>query len=253
MVFLEQSIEKVINIKRMIIDEDKLTRLCEKIGFKFNDTLTLENAFVHRSYLNENKSKGLKNNERLEFLGDAVLELVVTEYLYNKFEDKNEGELTAIRSALVKGVTISKVSKELGFEELILLSEGEKRGSDKARGLILANCFESVIGALYVDSGIEQARNFITKYLIEKNLEDILNNELFIDPKSKFQEVVQEKFKETPKYQLLSQEGPDHDKKFVCGVYINNNLVAQGSGKSKNLAEQEAAKAALDLDIDKIL
>ncbi|OQA51964.1 MAG: Ribonuclease 3 [candidate division WS2 bacterium ADurb.Bin280] len=237
----------------MIINKEELEAIQEKIGVKFNDETVLENAFVHRSFLNENRSAGLKNNERLEFLGDAVLELVVTEYLFEKFENKNEGELTSIRSALVKGVTISAVSRDLGFEQAILLSEGEKQGSQKARSLIMANCFEAVIGAIYIDSGIESAKKFIINNLVEAYLDDILENELFIDPKSKFQEIVQEKYKQTPKYQTISQEGPDHDKKFVCGVYIFEKLIAKGSGKSKNLAEQEAASEALKLDLNQIL
>lgn len=174
----------------MIINSDKIAAIQERIDVKFNNEEILENAFVHRSFLNENKSAGLKNNERLEFLGDAVLELVVTEYLFEKFQNKNEGELTSIRSALVKGVTISEVSRDLGFEDAILLSEGEKQGSQKARSLIMANCFEAVIGAIYIDSGIQNAKKFIIKNLVDKYLDDILRNELFIDPKSKFQEMV---------------------------------------------------------------
>lgn len=237
----------------MIINSDKIAAIQERIDVKFNNEEILENAFVHRSFLNENKSAGLKNNERLEFLGDAVLELVVTEYLFDKFRNKSEGELTSIRSALVKGVTISEVSRDLGFEDAILLSEGEKHGSQKARSLIMANCFEAVIGAIYIDSGIENAKKFIIKNLVDKHLDNILKNELFIDPKSKFQEMVQEKYKQTPNYQTLSQEGPDHDKKFVCGVYVFEKIIAKGEGKSKNLAEQEAATQALKLDHEQIL
>lgn len=222
-----------------------LVDLSKKIGVNFRDINILENAFVHRSYLNENRSAGLNNNERLEFLGDAVLELVVTKFLFDKYPDKSEGELTALRSALVRGKTLSEVSASLGFEEYLLLSEGEKNGSQKARSLILANCMEAVIGAIYLDSGYDTASIFIERQLIDKNLENILSEKLYIDPKTEYQEIIQERSKETPKYELIEENGPDHDKKFVCGVKVGGKIIATGIGRSKSQAEQDAASNAL--------
>lgn len=245
MEFWVQYIGRAVDITKRMMNDSEFRKLGERIGANFNDIEILKSAFVHRSYLNENKSAGLRSNERLEFLGDAVLELVVTDFLYKKYTDKPEGELTAIRSALVKGKTLSEVSSSLGFGEFLLLSEGEKEGSDKAKSLILANCMEAVIGALYLDSGIKDVKSFIENHIIKNNLDNILEKKLYIDPKSEYQEVIQEKYKETPKYELISEDGPDHDKKFVCGVRVGGKIVAKGSGRSKNSAEQDAAKNAL--------
>lgn len=223
-----------------------ISEIEDKIGISFSNAETLENAFVHRSFLNENRSSGLESNERLEFLGDAVLELAVTKQLYNKFTDKSEGELTAIRSALVKGKTLSELSASLGFVEYLLLSEGEKNGSEKAKSLILANCMEAVIGAIYIDKGFEEAEKFVNKFLTLKYLDNIIDNKLYIDPKSEYQEIIQEKYRETPKYELIEEDGPDHDKKFVCGVRVGGELTATGTGCSKSRAEQDAAQNALE-------
>lgn len=223
-----------------------ISEIEDKIGISFSNAETLENAFVHRSFLNENRSSGLESNERLEFLGDAVLELAVTKQLYNKFTDKSEGELTAIRSALVKGKTLSELSASLGFVEYLLLSEGEKNGSEKAKSLILANCMEAVIGAIYIDKGFEEAEKFVNKFLTLKYLDNIIDNKLYIDPKSEYQEIIQEKYRETPKYELIEEDGPDHDKKFVCGVRVGEELIATGAGCSKSRAEQNAAQNALE-------
>lgn len=224
----------------------KINNLLEKIGVDFKNKALFENAFIHRSFLNENRSSELESNERLEFLGDAVLELAVTKQLYKKYDSKNEGELTSLRSALVKGKTLSQVAEKLGFGDYLMLSEGEKNGSEKAKSLILANCMEAVIGAIFLDQGIEEAEKFINKFIIEPNLEKILDEKLYIDPKSEYQEIMQEKFRETPKYELIEEDGPDHDKKFVCGVKIAGEIKATGTGRSKSQAEQDAAQNALE-------
>lgn len=219
-----------------------------KVKFKNKDLLT--QAFIHRSYLNEHPTFHLNHNERLEFLGDAVLELVVTEYLYNNYPNP-EGELTNWRSALVKGETISKIARDLGFNDYIMLSRGEAKSEGKARNLILANCFEAFVGALYLDGGFKPAQKFIESFLIIK-LEEIIDKGLHIDAKSKFQELAQEKTSITPRYDVISESGPDHSKVFVIGCYLDEKLYGKGEGRSKQEAEQKAAKNALKkLEINK--
>lgn len=225
--------------------KNNILNLAKKINLKFNNFELFENAFVHRSYLNENPSFKLKNNERLEFLGDAVLELAVTRYLYDNFPNP-EGELTAIRSALVRGKNLANISEKLGVFDCLYLSLGEKKGSDKARGLIMANCLEAIIGAIYLDLGIDKVSSFIRKNVVDPHLKNILDEKLYIDSKSQFQEIVQERDKITPVYKILSESGPDHNKIFVTGVYIEDTLIAEGTGSSKNAAEQEAARQALE-------
>ncbi|MCX6809446.1 MAG: ribonuclease III [Candidatus Berkelbacteria bacterium] len=229
------------------MNEDKNKTKIEKFAkaneLKFNNFDILVNAFVHRSYLNENSRMNLKNNERLEFLGDAVLELIITEYLYNRFE-KPEGELTALRSALVRGRNLALTSEGLGVYDCLYLSRGERNSSEKAKGLILANALEAIIGAIYLDQGIEATRNFIIKN-IAIDIEKVIDEKLYVDAKSNFQEKVQEKFKVTPHYKVISELGPDHDKEFTSTVIVDNDEIAKGSGSSKNIAEQEAAKEAL--------
>jgi ribonuclease-3 len=222
-----------------------LDNLEKKLGIKFKNKDLLQQAFVHRSYLNENRSFKLDHNERLEFLGDACLELVVTEHLYNNYPNP-EGELTNWRAALVRGTTISKVAKSLGFEDYLLLSKGESKSTGKARELILANTFEAVLGAIYLDQGYEVADKYLKKYLIPY-LKEIIEKQLYQDSKSSFQELVQEKTGITPIYKLESEQGPDHNKVFVMGVYIEEKKIADGSGASKQSAEQEAARIALDI------
>ena len=224
--------------------KNRIESLGKKLSLSFSNFDIFQNAFVHRSYLNENPGFKLPNNERLEFLGDAVLELVVTKYLFDNFPNP-EGELTALRSALVRGRNLSEISTELGVFECLYLSSGEEKGSDKARGLILANCLEAIIGAIYIDKGFEEAHKFVKKYIIDKKIDGILDEKLYIDPKSQFQEIIQEQNKVTPNYRIISESGPDHDKRFVSGVYIEEKLIAEGSGSSKSISEQEAAKEAL--------
>lgn len=217
----------------------------EKINIYFKDKSILKQAFTHRSFLNENRGSGLEHNERLEFLGDAVLELVVTDHLYQKYPQKPEGELTAYRSALVNAITLSDCASKIGVNDFLLLSRGEAKDIGRARQYILANTFEAIIGAIYVDSGYEKAEEFIGAQLF-KMIDDIVDKGLWIDAKSRFQEVAQDKIGVTPSYKTVKEVGPDHNKQFTVGLYLGNELIVEGSGKSKQEAEQEAARKALE-------
>jgi ribonuclease-3 len=209
----------------------------------FKDIDLLVTAFTHRSYLNEHRKTVLLHNERLEFLGDAVLELVVTEYLYSSY-DEPEGILTNWRSSLVRTESISAAAAKFGFEPLLRLSRGEKRGTDRARAQILANSFEAVIGALYMDQGYEASKQFITESILS-TFSDILTSGSWMDPKSHLQELAQSRETATPVYKVMSEEGPDHDKTFTVGVFVSDQLRGQGTGPSKQAAQQKAAEAAL--------
>lgn len=215
-----------------------------RIGHHFKEKRLLESAFTHRSYLNENREPGREHNERLEFLGDAVLELVVTEFLFAKYPTKPEGDLTAYRAALVNTQSISDAAQKLGMNDFLLLSRGESKDTGRARQIILANAFEALIGALYLDQGYVVARDFIAKQLFHKT-DDVVARRLWQDAKSRFQELSQEKTGITPAYQLVSQSGPDHDKTFIVGAFIGNEKIANGEGRSKQEAEQAAAEKAL--------
>ncbi len=217
----------------------------EELNLKFNDKGLLKQAFCHRSYLNENPQADLKNNERLEFLGDAVLELVVTEELFANYPAKPEGELTNWRAALVNSKMLSETARELGLNDYLLLSKGEKKEVGKARQYILANTFEALIGAAYLDLGYEACRQFIKEKLLVK-LPEIIEKGLFKDAKSTFQEEAQERNGITPAYRVVREWGPDHSKQFIVGVFLNNELIAEGKGFSKQEAEIEAAKNALE-------
>lgn len=216
----------------------------DKIGVTFKDERLLEMAFTHRSYLNENKKPGAEHNERLEFLGDAVLELVVTDYLYKKYPQKPEGDLTAYRAALVNTISIADAATQLGMNDYLLLSRGESRDMGRARQIILANAFEALIGALYLDQGYDVAQKFIADQLFHKT-DDVVSKKLWQDAKSYFQELVQEHEGVTPTYKVVSQEGPDHSRTFTVGAYIRDEKIATGAGKSKQEAEQDAAGKAL--------
>ncbi len=216
----------------------------EKIHITFKDRNLLDMAFVHKSYVNEHRDRKKEHNERLEFLGDAVLELVVTEYLYKTFTNEEEGVLTNWRSALVKGKHLAEISEKLELGLYLYLSRGEERGGGRKKSYILANLLEALIGVIFLDQGYEVAHKFISEHIL-KQLSLILEQGLHIDPKSKFQEIAQEKIGFTPEYRLMRDEGPDHDKKFVMGAYINDEFIAEGAGSSKQKAEQEAAKNAL--------
>lgn len=216
----------------------------EIIGLEFNDKNLLLQSLTHRSYINENRALKNGHNERLEFLGDAVLELVITDYLYQEYPEKNEGDLTSIRSALVNAQTCADVAKNININNYLLLSRGEAKDTGRARQYILANALEAVIGAIYLDSGYDKAKDFILKFITPMT-EKIIEEELWIDAKSKFQEKAQDKVGITPSYKTLKETGPDHDKKFTVGVYIGDDKVAEGEGDSKQDAEQSAARHAL--------
>lgn len=215
----------------------------EKLGVTFNDVDLLVTAFTHRSYLNEHKKTVTEHNERLEFLGDAVLELVVTEFLYANYPEP-EGVLTNWRSSLVRTESIGAAAIKYGFESLLRLSRGEKRGTDRARAQILANSFEAVVGALYLDQGYDTARVFITASILS-TFDQILTSGSWMDPKSHLQELAQSREAATPLYKVISEDGPDHDKTFIIGVHVNGKLRGKGTGPSKQAAQQKAAEAAL--------
>jgi len=216
----------------------------KKIGIKFNNVDLLKQAFTHRSYLNENPKWDVEHNERLEFLGDAVLELIVTEFLYKKFPDKNEGEMTSFRAALVNTNTLAELAEDLSMDTFLLLSKGEKKGPARARLSLLANSVEAVIGAVYLDQDYGVARKFLKENLFPK-LDKVIEEKLWIDSKSLFQEKAQDVESITPSYKVIEEHGPDHEKHFVVGVYLGEELVAQGDGLSKQDAEQEAARSGL--------
>ena len=221
-----------------------LSEFEKNIGLDFADKKLLKQAFVHRSYLNEHRGFVFDHNERLEFLGDAVLELATTDFLFKKYPNKTEGELTSYRAALVNANTCSALALELGVNELLFLSKGEAKDTGRARQIILANTFEAIIGAIYLDRGYEAAFNFIQKYLLDR-AEEIIKKTIVEDYKSYFQKKAQEVYGITPSYQLLKEIGPDHNKVFTIALFIGEEQVAVGEGLSKQEAEQEAAKSGL--------
>ena len=222
-----------------------IEKLSDLVGVKFKNDELLKQAVTHRSYLNENRSYKLDHNERLEFLGDAVLELVVTEYLYNNFKNP-EGELTAWRASLVNGEMLASIAKEIGVGDFLLMSKGESKDTGRARQYLLANAIEAIIGAIYLDQGYEPVKKFILKNVVV-HLEEILENKSYLDSKSYFQEKAQENMKITPSYKVLKEWGPDHDRHFVMGVFLDDELVAEGEGTSKQEAQREAAKNGLEV------
>jgi ribonuclease-3 len=215
-------------------------------GLDFKDKGLLKQAFVHRSYINENKASKLEHNERLEFLGDAVLELVITDFLYKQYPGKPEGELTAFRSALVNADTCAGIATSLGVNNFLLLSKGESKDVGRARQYILANALEAIIGASYLDRGYDSAQVFIEAHFVPR-IDSIISARSFIDAKSLFQEKAQEFEGVTPSYKTIKEVGPDHGKQFTVGVYIGKELVATGDGLSKQDAEQSAARKALEV------
>lgn len=228
----------------MPINKD-LTQLEKNLGVVFKDKELLRVALTHRSFLNEQHDPKLHNNERLEFLGDAVLELITTEYLFKTYPERSEGDLTSFRSAVVKTSSLSETSLSLQVGDFIRMSKGEEVTGGRTRPYILANTFESLLGAIYLDQGYSAAKSFVTRKLLPK-IPDIIENRLDIDPKSKLQEIAQEILNFTPIYELVSANGPDHSKNFVMSVKIRNKVFGEGEGKSKQEAEQNAAQAALD-------
>lgn len=214
----------------------------ENLGFEFNDIDLLVTALTHRSYVNEHKLTHA-HNERLEFLGDAVLELVSSDYLYRTY-DEPEGIMTAVRAALVRTESICEAGKELGYEPLVRLSKGEAHGTERAHDSILADCFEAVIGAIYLDQGYDTAQKFIAKYILSK-ADKVIKEESWRDPKSYIQELTQKFIGKTPTYRTLGEEGPDHDKTFTVGLYVGNTILATASGHSKQEAQTEAARKGI--------
>ena len=223
-------------------DLDKLQKI---LNVTFTDNTVLLTAVTHRSYLNEHKEATWDHNERLEFLGDAVLELVVTDFLFAKYPEKPEGELTAIRAALVNTVSLSAAAEQLGVNEFLLMSKGEAKDVGRARQYILANVFEACIGAIYIDQGYEAAKGFIAERLFGKT-EEIVHKRLWQDAKSRFQELSQEHASVTPTYETVGQSGPDHDRVFTVGVFLRHEKIAEGVGRSKQEAEQQAAEGAIE-------
>ena len=217
----------------------------KKIEIKFKDRNLLRQSLVHRSYLNEHKDFELDHNERLEFLGDAVLELVTTEFLYNNFANP-EGELTNFRAALVNRKMLAIISTEIGLEEYLLMSKGESKDTGRARQYIIANALEAVIGAIYLDQGYNKSKKFIENYFLCK-MDDVLNDKLYQDAKSKFQEEAQEKVGVTPCYKVIKEWGPDHNKRFLIGIFLGEEKVAEGEGISKQAAQRNAAEKGLEV------
>ena len=223
---------------------NRYSELEKNLKLNFKDKSILDNAFVHKSYLNEHKDSKAEHNERLEFLGDAVLELVVTDYLFRQYPDKGEGILTNWRSALVQGRNLAQIASELNLGFYLYLSRGEEQSGGRKKNYLLANTLEALIGATYLDCGYDAAKKFIYEYVLTR-LGSILDQGLYIDSKSRFQEVAQEVESITPEYHMLKEEGPDHDKVFTMGAFLGETLIAEGKGSSKQNAEQDAAKNAI--------
>lgn len=216
-----------------------------KLGVKFKDRALLEKAFTHRSYLNEHRESGLENNERLEFLGDAVLELIISSDLYRNYPEKSEGELTNIRAAVVRTESLAEESRNLGFGEYLKMSKGEEDSGGKEKDYLLANTFEAVLGAIYLDQGFDVCVSYLGRTLLHK-VSTIIENNLFIDPKTQAQELIQAQFKVTPLYEVVKEDGPDHDKTFTVALIVNQKELGRGTGSSKQRAEEEAAKMAVE-------
>lgn len=216
-----------------------------KLGVKFKDKALLEKAFTHRSYLNEHRENGLENNERLEFLGDAVLELIISSDLYKNYPEKPEGELTNIRAAVVRTESLAEESRKLGFGEYLKMSKGEEDSGGKDKDYLLANTFEAVLGAIYLDQGFDVCVSYLSRTLLHK-VSNIIENNLFIDPKTQAQELIQAQFKVTPLYEVVKEDGPDHDKTFTVALIVNQKELGRGTGSSKQKAEEEAAKIAIE-------
>jgi len=226
---------------------ENLSNLERDLNLKFNNKNILQTAFTHRSYLNENKNYNCQSNERMEFLGDAVLQHITSKYLYDKFPNKPEGTLTSYRSATVNTKSLWETALKMGLGKYLLMSVGEEQTGGRERPYILANTFEALLGAIYLDLGLKTAKYFVHKHLFPK-IPEIIKNKDYKDPKSYLQEIVQEKYFATPSYKILKEEGPDHEKTFTAGVYFSEKLVTKGKGNSKQRAEEDAARKALKLE-----
>lgn len=235
-------------LKRMRIAKKKtktnFDSLERKLGVTFNDKAILRTALIHRSYINENRKES-SNNERLEFLGDAVLELIISAHIFQAFPEKPEGELTALRSAIVRTESLAQESRKLCIGEYLLMSRGEEASGGRDKEYLLANAYESVLGAIYIDKGFNTCKKFVERTLLPK-IGEIIEKGLFIDPKTKVQEIIQAKYKVTPVYETIKEEGPDHQKSFTVGLFVGKKKLSIGSGHSKQKAEEDAAKRVLD-------
>jgi ribonuclease-3 len=228
-----------------IIRRKKMSKeLAKKLGIQFNEDSLLERALTHRSYLNENRTVE-NSNERLEFLGDAVLELIVSEYLYSRYPNREEGDLTSFRSAIVRTESLAEASRELDYGKYLRMAKGEEESGGREKDYILANTFEAVLGAIYIDQGFNTCKELINRVLISK-IDNIVKNRLDIDNKTKIQELAQAKFKMTPTYQVVEEHGPDHDKTFVVIVKIGEKTIGRGKGGSKQKAEEAAAEKGVE-------
>ena len=222
----------------------ELSDIEKRLGVSFRNTALLQEALTHRSYVNEDPSWPVGHNERLEFLGDAVLELVMTEFLFAQFSEKPEGELTSLRAAMVNTDMLSQRAAYIGMNDVLLLSRGEAKDTGRARQYLLANAFEAIVGAMYLDQGYGTTQEFILR-VVTSRMSEVLDKKLYKDPKSLFQEEAQERVGVTPTYEVTREWGPDHDKHFVVGVYLDTELVAEGEGPSKQIAQEEAARNGL--------
>ncbi len=220
------------------------------LGLEFKNKDLLLNAITHRSYLNEHKEETFDNNERLEFLGDAVLELIISDHLFHTYPDNPEGDLTSFRSAAVRTESLAEESRKMGLGEYLRMSKGEYESGGSDKDYLLANTYEAILGAIYKDKGYDVAKNFVFRTLVPK-IKDIVENRLDIDCKTRIQELIQAKFKVTPTYEVIKEEGPDHDKKFLIGVMINDKIIGEGEGSSKQKAEENAASNGIKFLLNK--
>ena len=225
--------------------DNKYSNLENTINIKFKDRGLLENVFIHRSYLNEHKNSKLSSNERLEFLGDSVLSLITSVYLFKNYPDFKEGDYTEIKSAIVKMESLAEASKKIELNNYLLLSKGEEKGAGRANNNIMADCFEALIAAIFLDKNFEIAYTFVVNFLFKDKLNYLLKNDLYLSSKSKLQEIIQSKYKKTPIYKVLEEKGPEHKRIFKIGVFFSNKLLGVGIAPSKKEAEEEAAKEAL--------
>lgn len=225
--------------------DNKYFGLEKKIKIQFKDRNLLENVFIHRSYLNEHKNSSLKSNERLEFLGDSVLSLVTSVFLFKKYPELKEGDYTEIKSAIVKMESLAEAAKKIELNNYLLLSKGEEKGAGRTNSNIMADCFEALIAVIFLDKNFEVAYTFVVDFLFKDKLDYLLKNNLYLSGKSKLQEIIQSKYKKTPVYKVLDEKGPEHKRIFKIGVYFNNQLLGEGTAPSKKEAEEEAAKMAL--------
>lgn len=223
----------------------KYKTLESKININFKDRSLIENVFIHRSYLNEHKSSKISSNERLEFLGDSVLSLITSVYLFKNYPNLKEGDYTEIKSAIVKMESLAEASKKVGLNDYLLLSKGEEKGEGRENNNIMADCFEALIAAIFLDKNFEVAYTFVVDFLFKDKLDYLLKNNLYLSSKSKLQEIIQRRYKKTPMYKVLEEKGPEHKRIFKIGVVFNNKMLGVGSAPSKKEAEEEAAKEAL--------